>query len=212
MQEYLNAAKPAWQYQLNAYDVASNPVVNAYADAAINPLFQQFNEQIIPTLRSTGVATGNLGSSKQSLSEAQAAERTMRQAADVRAGIFNQAYNTGMAASQNAVNAIPMLQSSSMAGANALRDIGQTERQIEQARLDEQVARYQYNQAAPYKALMDYLNAAGGKYGGVSDTTVTGTPPDKLSQIFSILSGAATTLPGLIDIFRDIFKGNQQQP
>lgn len=203
-----NDVLPAVKYGLNAYDVKNNPVVADYANAAVRPIFQNFTEQMLPAIRSTAVRTGQLGGSKPGLAEAQAAERTARAAGDVTSNIYNNAYNTGVNASQSTLRALPSVQAGLYGPGAALSKVGSERRGLEQAKIGEDIARYEFGQNTPFAKLTEYANLVRSPFGGQSDTTVTGTPPDKASQMISLIMGSLSQVPGIIDIFKGIFNKN----
>ena len=198
---------PAIGTGLNALDVANNQYVQDYAKAAIQPIFQELTETALPAVQAGANATGTVGSSRQGIAQAQAIERAARAAGQTTSGIFNQAYGAGLNALQSTLGQIPGLVSAYNQPAESVSAVGAQNRALEQARIDSDMAKHNYYQNLPYKKLTEYANLVTAPTGGVSETTVEGTPADKASQTLSLILGGASQIPGIVDWVRDIFKG-----
>lgn len=89
-----NNAAGYWQNQMDPsrLDVASNPLLRDAAQAAVNPMFQNLSESVLPQIAMQGVGTGTLGGSRNQLAQAQAIERTNAQAMDATSRMYAGAY------------------------------------------------------------------------------------------------------------------------
>ncbi len=201
-------AYPALRFALNAPDVANNPYVQAMAEAAVRPVMQQLQEQVFPTLRQEFTAAGGRGGTREGMAAALATERAARAAADATTNLYGQAYAQGLQAQQGALGLIPSVQAALLQPGYTLADVGEAYRQMEQARINEAIARWQYEQNLPYVKLAEYANLVRSPFGGDAVSDVTATPADRLNQIFSLILGGASVIPGLIDLIRGIFGGN----
>lgn len=168
-------AYPAAQQLLKAYDVANNPFVQSYADAATQPIVKQLTEEVLPQIRTSAVGVGQYGGSKQQIGESQAVERTARAMGDTRAGIFNQAYGQGLQTAQNVLGMAPSLGGLSLIPGQVYSAVGEQEQNLDAARRAEEKARYDYTEALPYQKLAEYANAIAGSYGGTGTSEVKAT-------------------------------------
>jgi hypothetical protein len=93
-QNVTNQMQQQWLSQLDPsrLDVANNPLLQSAAQAAINPIFQNLQESVLPQIAMHGVGTGTLGGSRNDLAQAQAIERSSAQAADATTRMYAQAY------------------------------------------------------------------------------------------------------------------------
>lgn len=89
---------------------ANAPNVQAAIQAATNPIFQNFEERIAPSLRRTlGTDVGQAGGSRGGLQIAKAGQDALRTAGNVGSQIALQAQQQGLGAQQNALNFAPQL-------------------------------------------------------------------------------------------------------
>lgn len=190
---------PAVKTALTAYDVGNNAALEGAANAAIRPIMQQLNEQVLPDLRSGAVASGTLGGTRQGIAEGQGLERAARAALDTTSSMYGNAYQQGLGLLSNTIGQMPAIQSMSYQPGQILAGIGDQQRQLDQARIDEDVARWTYNQQLPYVKLAEYGNQIARPFGGQSESDVTATGGAS-QTIGGILSG----LGSLIDLWRTI--------
>ena len=176
----------AFKFLLQSPDVANNPYVNAYADAAVQPLQKQLLQSILPSISANSFATGNTGSSRQGVAEGLALQGFTDTAANTRAQIFNNAYGQGLGASQGALGLLPTLLNAYMTPSNILTSIGQSQRGLNQAQLDQ-----------PGNALNLFKSFISGNYGGTTTTQTPYQTPSLFqqgvglaSQAFPIIAGA----------------------
>ena len=173
---------------LNSYDVASNPVVANAAKAATNPIMTQLKEEVLPGISSGAISSGGLGSSRQGIAQAQGIERASRAAMDTSAGVYNQAYAQGLSALGNTLGLMPSLQQASFVPGAAQSAVGAQERELNQAKINEDMARYSYNQNLPFQNLVEYGNTVSKPFGGTSTSAVQATGNSSNQTIGAILA------------------------
>ena len=183
--------------------VTENPALEAATAGAVRPLYQNLTEQVLPAIRGNAVAGGNLGSSRTGIAEGLAAGRTAQAAADVTAGLQNQAYNTAQQGYTSALGLAPMIQQLQLAGPEALAAVGTQNRTVEQQAIDEAIARHTYGQNLPYQRLNEYANTIAGSYGGTGTSTVEGPPPSTAAQV----TGGITGILSLLSLLRGLGLG-----
>lgn len=196
-----NNVPGAVQVGLNSYDVANNPVVANAAKAATQPIITQLKEEVLPGINSGAISSGGLGGSRQGIAQAQGIERASRAAMDTSAGIYNNAYSQGLQTLSNTLGLMPTLQQASFMPGAAQSAVGAQQREMNQANINEDMARYTYNQNLPYQNLTEYGNTIGKPFGGTSTSSVQATGDSSGQTIGAIL--AALGLGGSIwDLFK----------
>jgi hypothetical protein len=114
----------AHNFLLNAPDIASNPALPAYTNAAIQPLIQQLMETILPQIRGEAVANNMYGVDRQGIAEGEAVGRTMQAAGNTTANIMNTAYGQGLQASLGALGLTPQMIQLLLQPASIMTNVG----------------------------------------------------------------------------------------
>lgn len=184
-------------------DVGRNPFLADAAEAMVRPVMQQLTEGVLPNIRNEFANAGTYGSTKQSLAEAQASERATRAALDATSQLYANAYGQGLNTFSNTMGQMPAVMQGIQAPAQAISQIGQQERSLEQARLQEQAAREMYQNNLPFQNLVEYMNTISRPYGGTS-TSQTIAPQTGTAE--QLLGGGLTLLP-LIGQLYSIIRG-----
>jgi len=119
---------------------ASNPNANPYlrgaANAAIRPIYENLNQNTIPSIRGEAAGTGNVGSSRQGIAEGLATQGAQRTAGDITSNIYSNAFGQGLGAQTQALGMAPQMAQLSLLPANILSAIGGERQGLEQRRLD----------------------------------------------------------------------------
>lgn len=192
---------PALGTALTAYRVHENPVVQGMVQGATQPIIQNLREQVLPGIKSGAVASGTQGGSRQAMAESMAMERAAQQAMNTGAGIYGQAYGQGLSSLGQALSLAPSLQQSAYTPGMILSGVGEKERSLEQSRIDEAVARHQYEQNLPYQKLMEYANLIKNPFGGQQISEVQAEGGGLGQAIGAGLTGGAA----LWDLIRRFF-------
>lgn len=192
---------PGVQYGLKAYDVANNPVVAGAARAAINPVFQQLEQSTLPQIRQQSVGVGGYGGSRQGIAEGVATGQAARSAQDITAQMYNQAYQQGLNTLSNTIGQIPTVQAAQVQPGTVLSAVGSQQRAMDQARINEEIARYNWGQALPYQKLAEYANLVSKPLGGTGTSEVMASGGGGWEQSLGGILGLIGSIPGLIDIF-----------
>lgn len=192
---------PGLETMLNAYKVQNNPVVADYAKAAIDPIQQALMKTVLPGIRSGSVMSGTLGGSRQALAEGSAIGNATREMGNTTAGIYNNAYNQGMASLAQGLQMSPALQQSGYMPGQVVSAVGDVQQQQQQKQIDAAMQKWAYEQALPYQKLVEFSNLINGQYGGQGSSEVKAEGSGTTQTIGSILAGLGLT-PWLIDIFK----------
>lgn len=83
-----------------AGDPSTNQYVSNAIDSAIRPVTQQFQEQVMPAIKSGAIDAGQMGSSRQGIAEGIAARGYQDTVGDISSNMMNSAYNQGLSAMQ----------------------------------------------------------------------------------------------------------------
>lgn len=120
-------------FMLGAADLKNNPYIKDYATAAIDPLKQALLKDILPRI---GADFGNnFSSSRKDLQYRRAMDDFTNQAGNVTAGIMNNAYNTGLTATNQGINNAQMIANLGLMPSQITAGVGEQNRAIEQERL-----------------------------------------------------------------------------
>lgn len=188
---FLQPGNDALQRMLAPIDVANDPTVLGYADAATAPMIEQFNQQVLPGLQTAATQAGAFGGSRAGLVNAVASQNLADTVGRTRAGIMNNAYGQQLAAQQNALAMMPQMASLQTLPAQLLSQIGAQEQTYQQALIDAARERHDFEQMAPWMNLQNYSGMVN-QFGGGQSTITAPSGYQSPSRFSSALGGAAT--------------------
>jgi hypothetical protein len=153
--DYLNANP----YLQNAIDAASRGVTRNYQDA------------VAPGIDSAFSLAGRYGSGAH-VAAHDAAERNLAaQLGDLAGNLGYQGYATERANMLNALNAVPAYAQADYTDIAQLADVGRQREAAAQALINDQVARWNFEQQMPADKLAQYAQLIRGDFGGTTTTT-----------------------------------------
>lgn len=172
----LQAAQQAYQASLGQIGqtaaggfLGGSPYREQLIAAATRPLVQQYEQTIMPTIASGFSRAGRYGSGAMEQAQARATEAFGRSLGDVSAGIAAQDYARERALQQQAqlsqaalAQAAPSFFQASFLPAQALATVGAAREQLAAQPLQEQMARFQFEQQLPRESLMSFLSSVYG--------------------------------------------------
>ncbi len=185
-----------------ALDPNSNPYFKSAVNAAIEPVFQQLTQQVLPNVRNSFVGAGGYGGTRQSLAEALAVDAATKSALNTTAQMGNQAYGQGLQTMLGTLGMAPTVGQAQLAPAATMSAVGGQQRELENARLMEEASKYMYNQNLPYNKLMEFMNIVARPYGGQAASTVEAPPVGTPEQIASMGLGLLPFITQLWKIFK----------
>jgi len=217
-----NAAQSANEFLLgDVLDPASNPFLQASANAAINPIFENLNRNVLPSIRGNAALTGNVGSSRQGIAEGLAAQGALGAAGDVSTNIFSQAYGQGLNALTQGLGLAPQTAQASFLPSQILQNIGNDRRNLQTELLNDplnQLERFQGLVGNPTLLSLQDPSAATGLT-GIADsvnvpTILGGKPGDLESALVGLPDGSASRLgvDEIMKLFLEQQRLNSQQP
>jgi len=158
----------------NAPNAAANPYVNAMADSIQNRMTRQLTEQALPQIRGGSIAAGQFGGSRQGIAQGQAIGRTAEATGDALAGLYGSAYDTGIDAAGRAMQLAPQTMQAGMLPGQIVGGVGEYNRGNQELALQDDMARWNYEQQLPQQNLATYMNYL---QGAPWSSTSTGTMP-----------------------------------
>lgn len=170
-----------------------NPFLGSAVQSAAAPLFDQFNNQTIPGLQSIFARAGGTGGSAENAGFNQATTAFGRGLGEIGGSL---AYQSAADERRNQLNAAvlaPQMDAARYADANKLLGVGSVYDAQNQANINADVAKYNYNQNLPALTLNQYiaqLTGDAGRYGTTTQQSSTTNPQG--SPLLGVLGGAAT--------------------
>jgi hypothetical protein len=148
---------------------------------------QQYLSEIqknMPAVRQSMVEYQPGGGSRGDIVQGQIAGAAGKNLAQNLAGLYGGAYSAAQERVPQFAQQYPTIMGAPLGMSQAMGDVGEQRRAMSQAGIDADVARYNYQQMAPYQALANYMGTVSGDYGGSSRMTQPG--PSGLSQLGQI--------------------------
>ena len=207
---YTSMAMPGVSQLYAAGDPARNPFFQSALESAQRPVIQQFQEQIMPGIRTGAQGAGQLGGTRQGIAEGIAARGATQSLADMAAQMGSQAYGQGLqatgaaaglglSAEQQAAEAqarglalAPQVAQMQLLPGQVMQDIGAQRTAAQQAQINEAMQRYQYGQELPFSQMERYLSLLAGAPGGSSSSTSIGPATGGSNPLMSGVGGALT--------------------
>ena len=187
-----NSASAANQFLLSdIWNPSTNPYLQSSIDAAVRPITEQYQQVVRPALRDQFTGAGQVfGGSRRNIAEGQAANAYMRNVGDTASNLVQSQYSNNLSAMLKALGLTPTTQGAAVTPAVTTSGVGDVQQALDQARLNEQVGNWNYNQLAPFLQSKELLSLLSGIPGG--STVSTGSTPGGSGISGSgILGGAA---------------------
>lgn len=200
----LQQAQTAYQQSLGGIGqtaaggfLSGSPYQQQAIQSATRPLQQQFAESTLPALQSAFSRAGRYGSGAQERAIGQAQEATSRAMGDIAANIAYADYARERGLQQQALGqqaalaqAAPSIYGQQFLPAQQLAQVGAAQEQIAMQPLQEQIARYTFQQQQPVQSLMSYLSSVYGTPLAQYGTTTQVSPSPQTNYLAQGLGGA----------------------
>ena len=161
----------------------ANPYQAQMMQAATRPLEQAFSQQVLPGISSLYSKSGRLGSGAMERALGTATEGYGRALGDITSNIAGTQYQAERGLMQQAqlgqaalAQAAPSIYGQQFLPSQALSQVGAQQEAIAAQPLQEQMARYQFEQQLPYQQLQGYLSSVYGSPMGGYGTQTTQQP------------------------------------
>lgn len=177
-----------------------NPHLQAAIDAASRGLTRNYQTATAPGIDSAFSLAGRYGSGAHMSAHDTAQRNLAAQLGDVAGNLAYQGYGAERANMLNALNAVPAYAQADYADIAQLDAVGRAREAMAQALINDQVARWNFEQQMPADKLRQYAGLIQGNYGG---TTTTTSPYSSGAGIL----GGATSGAGLGGTIGSLFPG-----
>jgi hypothetical protein len=180
----------------------SNPFLRGAADAAVGRVREQLTNQVLPGLADQSIAQGAYGGARQDLAQGAAVQDFDRAALEATNALYGGNYQFERG---NQLASAPALQQALQQSVNFAQQpaqirLNQAEliRGANQLALDNELAKYNYNQAAPWQGLSQFAGALGaGNFGTSTTSSSSGTSGQNnttnLQNLINTLQGTTNT-------------------
>lgn len=167
-----------------ALDPSSNPGLAKAITAAQQPVMQNFQESVIPGLRSNATATGNIGSSREGVAEGMATQQLGSTLGNIAGTMENANYQNALDQMTKAMGLTPTVDTAAITPATTMSGVGDVQQALNQSNLG-----YLWNSKLfPQENLLSTAQAlgqiAGSLPGGTTSSTASGsTSPSALQYM-----------------------------
>jgi hypothetical protein len=155
----------------NIWDPNVNPNLRGAIDAAVRPITESYEQSVMPTIRTGAQGAGQFGGSRQGVAEGVASTGYLRNVGDTASKIAQNEYETNVNAQLRALGLLPQTIEAQTAEGRTTGAVGDVQQAQEQARINEQVANFNFDQYAPFLQSQELLSLYGAlPQGGVTST------------------------------------------
>lgn len=189
------AGSAANQFMLDPSKMlAPNQYTTAYGDTLVQQLTQNLQRNILPNIgRQTEVAMGPYGAtSRQGIREGIAIGDTAQAGGNALAKLYSDSYGQGLEAMGRAQALNPQTIASMLTGGQVQTAVGEQQRGMEQAGIDDAMQKFYLEQNLPMMRAQDIMALMNSMPGATGVSTVQGATPGGGSKISGALGGAAS--------------------
>lgn len=165
------AAQGNLSQTLNGSFLNSNPYLDQMANAANNSTIRQYQSAIAPGISSNFEANGRYGSGSMANAQSQAQQDLATQLGNTNASIYGNNYENERQNQIRAAALAPGVDAGIYTPAQMLSGVGGQIQSQDQANIQGDINRFNYNQNLPWDQLARYQQMIQGNYGGTSTTT-----------------------------------------
>jgi hypothetical protein len=174
--------------------LSGSPYLESLIETATRPIAQQFQEQTLPNIASQYSRAGRYGSGAMARATGQAQESTSRAIGDIATQLAAADYARERQAQQQAIvsqieaaRLAPQFYQQQFLPSQQLGQIGAAREQIAAQPLQEEIARFNFQQQAPYQQLQGFLSSVYGTPLGSSQ--IQQTPQAQTNRFGQALGG-----------------------
>lgn len=178
-----------------ALDPSTNPGLAAAIKGAVQPIEENYSENIIPQIKEGGVGVGQFGGGREGALEGIASQAEQRAIGATAGGIETQAYEQGLDQMTRALGLSPTVQQAELEPGAATSSVGDVQQQLEQQQLTEAFNKFMFPQTQPLSTAEALAGVAGAIPGG--GTTTTGNIQSSISP-WQMAAGAGGLAAGLL--------------
>lgn len=187
-QQIADTAQQGFNFTMNdMLNPATNQYLQQTASAAINPIYDKLQKDILPGIQGGAVQAGQFGGTAQRNLTDTALTNANREAFDATGKIYSDAYNNSLNNYTQTLLGSPLVQSTQAAPGQTQLSAGGVTDAYQQQLTNDEVARYNQGQTGQFDYLTQYINTLLGQPQGSTTTQQGGGP----SPVAGGLSGAA---------------------
>ncbi len=186
----------AWQSMLSAPDAANNPFVQAMIGEQANVLNRNLTENLLPAIQSGAIGAGQLGGSREGVASGIAMRGTQDALARAAAQTQLDAYGKGLAQQQYGLGATPSMVGLGQIPAQMLAGIGDIRRGEAQREIDEDIARFEFEQREPWDRMSQWVSPYQSMSQPYTTTTAESQYKPSAMQVGGQLVGMVSSLMG----------------
>jgi len=177
----------------------SNPFLAESARNAVKPIFEQLTQNVLPGIDRGAVQAGGFGGTAQANLQGDAIDRATTRALDASNNVFANAFENSSNRATDLIKSSPFLSSTFSAPGQTQLQAGAVTDSFNQAGVNEDVNRHNFEQTGQFDQLLQYLSALQGVPFGQSTTAPGPTGPSFLNGALggAGLGAAASAIPGL---------------
>ena len=181
---------------INGNYLNGNPYIDSVINQSLGDVNKKYAEQVLPGLASNFASSGRYGSGIQQNMTANAVGQLGKEAMGVASGIRYDNYNQERQRQLQAAALAPTLAQGDYYDAQQLMGVGSARESLNQAKLQDAMDRFNYNENQPSRMLDEYIARIGALNGGYGTQTSTGPGQQvaKPSPFAGALSGGAAGL------------------
>lgn len=174
----------------NSLDVGNDPYLKRASEAAINPIYKNLSEVILPQIGDQNIVSGTFGGDRQGITQVQAIDATNKQALDTTSLMYANALQNAYGNVRQTAASLPAITTGLESPVQTLFNTGQIMEGYNQRVLNDQIARFAYEQNLPFDMAQRYWGMlSGSPMGGTS--TITPPGGGGISPWQGALGGAA---------------------
>ena len=179
--------------QGDALNPQNNQNLQGAIEAAQRPVTQNFTQSVLPNIRGEANLTNNFGSNRQGIAEGIASQAYLQSLSDISGKLSFEAYQNALDNATRAQFIAPELTRLGLTNADVMASIGGAQRAEEQARINEAIQRFNYQELSPFLAAQAASGLAFGFPGGpVTSETIGLTQGGGGNATAGALGGAAS--------------------
>jgi len=149
----------------------ANPYLQSAIDAASRGVTRNYQDAVAPGIDSAFSLAGRYGSGAHVAAHDAAEKNLAAQLGDLAGNLGNQGYAAERANMLNALNAVPAYAQADYGDIAQLADVGRQREAMAQALINDQIARWNFEQQMPADKLAQYAQLIRGDFGGTQSTT-----------------------------------------
>jgi len=172
------------------YEVFNDPGLQASFGTAVQPIDDMLQRNLF-NINSASLKTGNKGGARQGVVESLAFNDARNSATDAFNKLYGGAYSDQMRTQGLNLTNLSQIQGGLGYGDSLQSQIGDLERQRQQDLINEKIARYEYQQSAPYNNLVNFNNLVNTSRLPTTATQIAGNQQTGGGSTAGAASGAA---------------------